>query len=120
MKSFSNGTPIFLFRNFCILSKKFTRNIYIYIYIYIYICMYVYVYVYILNQGCCGSSQYNLPDSMETTLNQSYVFFIILVNITYQSGDQYLPSIHSWDSGSGLVLYIPFFLILFFYSRLLF
>ena len=40
-----------------------------------------------------------LPDRMlrldaNTTLNQSYVLFII-----YQSVDQYLPSTHSWDSG---------------------
>ena len=46
----------------------------------------------VLNQGCCGSGQYNLPDRMlqldaNTTLNQSYVLFITLVNITYQSGD---------------------------------
>ena len=57
----------------------------------------------VLQQGCCCSGHYNLPDRMlrpdaNTTLNQSYVLFIILVNITYQSGDQYLPSIHSWDS----------------------
>ena len=44
-----------------------------------------------------------------TTLNQSYVLFITLVNITYQSGDQYLPSIHSWDSSPWQVLYIPLF-----------
>ena len=66
------------------------------------------------NQGCCGSGQYNLPDRMlrldaNTTLNQSYVLFITLVNITYQSGDQYLPSIHSWDSSPWQLLYIPFF-----------
>ena len=59
----------------------------------------------VLNQECCGSGQYNLPDRMlrldaNTTLNQSYVLFITFVNITYQSGDQYLPSIHSWDSGT--------------------
>ena len=64
------------------------------------------------NQGCCGSGQYNLPDRMlrldaNTTLNQSYVLFITLVNITYQSGDQYLPSLHSWDSSPWQVLYIP-------------
>ena len=52
----------------------------------------------VLNQGCCSSGQYNLPDRMlrldaNTTLNQSYVLFITLVNITYQSGDQYIPSI---------------------------
>ena len=69
----------------------------------------------VLNQGCCGSGQYNLPDRMlrldaNTTLNQSYVLFITLVNITYQSGDQYLPSIHSWDSSPWQVLYIPLFL----------
>ena len=68
----------------------------------------------VLNQGCCGSGQYNLPDRMlrldaNTTLNQSYVLFITLVNITYQSGDQYLPSIHSWDSSPWQVLYIPLF-----------
>ena len=42
-----------------------------------------------------------------TTLNQSYVLFITLVNITYQSGDQYLPSLHSWDISPWQVLYIP-------------
>ena len=68
----------------------------------------------VLYQGCCGSGQYNLPDRMlpldaNTTLNQSYVLFITLVNITYQSGDQYLPSIHSWDSSPWQVLYIPLF-----------
>ena len=47
-----------------------------------------------------------------TTLNQSYVLFITLVNITYQSGDQYLPSIHSWDSSPWMVLYIPLFCFL--------
>ena len=70
----------------------------------------------VLNQGCCGSSQYNLPDRMlrldsNTTLNQNYVLFITLVNITYQSGDQHLPSIHFWDSGLWQVLHIPLFLI---------
>ena len=68
------------------------------------------------NQGCCGSGQYNLPDRMlrldaNTTLNQSYVLFITLVNITFQSGDQYLPSIHSWDSSPWQVLYIPLFCV---------
>ena len=58
----------------------------------------------VLKQGCCGFGQYNLPERMlwldaNTTLNQSYVLFITLVNITNQSWDQYLPSIHSWDSG---------------------
>ena len=57
----------------------------------------------ILKQGCWGSGQYNLLDRMlgldaNATLNQSYVLFITLVNITYQSGDQYLLFIHSWDS----------------------
>ena len=58
----------------------------------------------VLYRGCWESSQYNLPDRMlqldaNTTLNQSYELFITLVNMTYQGGDQYLPSIHSWDSG---------------------
>ena len=58
----------------------------------------------VLNQRSCGSSQNNLPNRMfrlgfSTILNQSYVLFITLVNITCQSEDQYLPSIHSWDSG---------------------
>ena len=58
----------------------------------------------VLNQGYCGSSQCNLPDRMlwlddaSATLSQSYVLFITLVNITYKRRDQYLPSIHSWDS----------------------
>ena len=52
----------------------------------------------VLNQECCSSGQYKLPDMMlrldaNTTLNQSYVLFVTLVNITYQSGDQYLPSV---------------------------
>ena len=68
----------------------------------------------VLNQRCFGSGQYNLPDRMlqldaNTTLNQSYVLFITLVNITYQSGDQYLPSIHSWDSSPWQVLYMHCF-----------
>ena len=61
------------------------------------------VYLVVLNLGCYGSGQYNLPDRMlrldiNTILNQSYVLFSTLVNITYQSGDQYLLSIHFWDS----------------------
>ena len=72
----------------------------------------------VLNQRCCGSGQYNLPDKIlrldtDTILNQSYVLFITLVNITYQSRDQYLQSIHSWDSNPWQVLYIPFSLIFF-------
>ena len=68
----------------------------------------------VLNQENFGSGQYNLPDRMlqpdaNTTLNQSYVLFITLVNITYQSGDQYLPSIHSWDSSPWQVLYMHCF-----------
>ena len=68
----------------------------------------------VLNQGCCSSGQYNLADRMlrfhaNTTLNQSYVLSITLVDITYQSGDQYVPSIHSWDSSPWEVLYIPLF-----------
>ena len=72
----------------------------------------------VLNQGCCGSGQYNLPDRMSrldanTTLNQSYVLLITLVNITYQSRDQYLPSIHFWDSSPWQVLHISLFLLFF-------
>ena len=44
-----------------------------------------------------------------TTLNQSHLLFITLVNMTYQSGDHYLPSIHSCDSSPWQVLYIPLF-----------
>ena len=41
----------------------------------------------VLNQGCRGSGQYNPSDRMlqldaNTALNQSYVLFITLVNIT--------------------------------------
>ena len=48
------------------------------------------VYLVVLSQGCCCSRQYNLPDRMlrldtNTSLNRSYVLFITLVNITYQS-----------------------------------
>ena len=79
----------------------------------------------LLYQGCCSSGQYSLPDRMlpldaNTTLNQSYVMFITLVNITYKSRDQYLPSIYSWDSRPWQALYIPLFcfLCLFFNSLL--
>ena len=44
-----------------------------------------------------------------TTLNQSDVLFITLVNIIYQSRDQYLLSIHSWESSPWYVLYMPLF-----------
>ena len=70
----------------------------------------------VLNQGCCGlvNTTYLigcLRLNANTTLNQSYVLFITLVNITYQSGDQYVPSIHSWDSSPWQVLYIPLFCV---------
>ena len=79
----------------------------------------------VLNQGCCGFGQYNLPDRMlrldlNTTVNQSYVLFITLVNITYQRGKKYLPSTHYWDSSPWQVLYIPLLLIIFHFSRTLF
>ena len=79
----------------------------------------------VLYQGCCGSGQCNLPDRMfrrdaNTTLKQSYVLFITLVNITYQSRDLYLPSIHSWDSSPWQVLYIPLFLVCVFCVALVF
>ena len=75
----------------------------------------------VLNQRCCGSGQYNLPDRMlrldaNTTLNQSYVLFITFVNVTYQSRDQYLPSIHSWDSSPCQVLYIQFLCVCVFFN----
>ena len=78
----------------------------------------------VLNQGCCGSSQYNLTDMMlrldaNTTLNKSYLLFITLINNTYQRGDQHLSiylsiylsigSIHSLDSGPCQVLFVPLF-----------
>ena len=77
----------------------------------------------VLNQGCCSSGQYNSTDRMlrldaNTTLNESYVLFITLVNITYQSGDQYLPSIHSWDSRPWQVLHIPLFCFVCFFNCL--
>ena len=74
----------------------------------------------VLYQGCCGSSQHNLPDRMlrpdaNTTLSQSYVLFITLVNIRYQSRDQYLSSIHFWDSSPWHVTYpIVLFCVCFF------
>ena len=75
-------------------------------------------YLVVLNQGRYGSGQCNLLDRMlrldaKTTLSQSYVLFITFVNITYQSGDQYLPSIYSWDSSPWQEVYIPLF---FFFS----
>ena len=50
----------------------------------------------VLNQGCCGSSQCNITNRMlrpdaNTTLNQSYVLFIALVNIAYQRGGSVSP-----------------------------
>ena len=68
----------------------------------------------VLYQGYCSSGQYNLSDRMlrldaNTTLNQSYALFITLINITYQSRDQYLPSIHSWDNSPWQLLSIPLF-----------
>ena len=81
------------------------------------------VYLIVLNQGCCGSAQYNLPDrtlrlDANTTLNQSHVLFSTLVNIMYQSKDQYLPSIHSWDSRPWQVLHIPLFVLCVFFNCL--
>ena len=72
----------------------------------------------VLIEGCCGSGQYNFLDRMlqldaNTAQDQSYVLFITLVNITYQSRDHLQP-IHFWDSSPGQVLYIPLFLIFFF------
>ena len=32
-----------------------------------------------------------------------------MVNITYQSRDQYVPSVYSWDNSPWQVLYIPLF-----------
>ena len=57
--------------------------------------------------------------AFNTTLSQSHVLLITMVNITCQSGDQYLSSIHSWDSNPWLVLYIPLFLIFFFLAIVL-
>ena len=42
---------------------------------------------------------------------ESYVLLITFVNITHQSVDQYLPSIHSWDSSPWQLLYIPLFCV---------
>ena len=78
------------------------------------------VFLVVLYQRCCGSGQYNLADRMlrlgaNTTLNQSYVLFITLVNITYQSADQYLPSIHSWDSSTWQMFISHFFVLCMFF-----
>ena len=77
------------------------------------------VYLVFLNQRRYGSGQYNLPDRMlqldaNITLNESYVLFITLVKITYQSWDQYPPSMHSWDGSPWQGLYI--LLLFFFFS----
>ena len=50
----------------------------------------------VLNQGCWDSSQCNLFDRMlrgdaNTNLDQSYALFIVLLNITYQSGGSVSP-----------------------------
>ena len=47
----------------------------------------VWAYLVVLNQGYCGSGQYNLPDRMlrldaNTALNPSYALLITLLNIT--------------------------------------
>ena len=60
-----------------------------------------------LNQGCCGSRQYNLSDKMlrldaNKILNQSYVVFVTLIYMIYQSY-QHLPSTYSWDCGLHVV-----------------
>ena len=49
----------------------------------------------VLNQGCCGTCQYNLLDRMlqrdlNTTLKQGYVIIITLVSMHIRTGDQYL------------------------------
>ena len=79
----------------------------------------------VLYQACCSSSQCNLPDKMlrldaSTTLNQSYVLFITLINIPYHNREQYLPSIHSWDSSPWQVLYIPLFFLFFVFFKFFF
>ena len=76
----------------------------------------------VLNEGCCRTSQHNLPDKIlrhdfNATLNQSYVIVITFVSKTYEyirGGDQYLPSIHLWGNGPGKVMYVPLFLTSFF------
>ena len=45
----------------------------------------------VLNQGCCSSGQYNLPDRLlqldaNTTLNQSYVLFIFWLTLHIRAG----------------------------------
>ena len=71
---------------------------FIYIYLYIYIYEYIYIYIYIFN------IQYNLlkdclwMDS-NTTMNLGNRLLITWVNKTDKIDDQYLPSIHVWDSG---------------------
>ena len=72
------------------------------------VLIFKYVELIVLNQGCCESSQNNLPDrTLRLDANTNllcivhYILLYItycLVNITYQSGDQYHPSMHSWDS----------------------
>ena len=47
------------------------------------------------NHGCCGSSQYNVTDTMlqldaNKILNQNYVVFVTLIYMTYQSYQYFL------------------------------
>ena len=61
-----------------------------------------------------GSGRYTLPDKMlrldaNITLHQTYVLLITLANSICQIGDEYIPSIHSWDISSWQLLYIPLF-----------
>ena len=72
----------------------------------------------VLNQGCCGTCQYNLPDLMlwhnfNATLNQNYVIPITLVSITYPGRGSVSPIYSFLDSGPWKVLYVPLFLTVF-------
>ena len=53
-----------------------------------------------LNQGCCGTCQYNLRDRIlrhdfNTTLSEGCVILITLINMAYQIGGSVSP-IYPW------------------------
>ena len=79
---------------------SYFSSFFLYVYI-IYTYIYIHIYIYI--------SMYYLY--MSIYLHLSIYIFITLVNITYQTGNQYLPSIHSWDIGPWQVLYYKLLLL---------
>ena len=79
---------------------------------------FVHVRYVVLNRGCCGTCQYNLPDLMlwpnfNATLNQNYVIPITLVSITYQGRRSVSPIYSFLGQLSMKGVYVPLFLTVF-------